>query len=197
MKVTSTPRFSAIRAAKLVPAILSLILIFQPGFVRAQSVSGIVGDGGLTVGDDLGVDAQDAVPAGPPVPPTMQDLLLGVCTAHGYGIDCAKALLGMMWKESRYDAKAVGDHGKALGYFQIHYRMHHVTVSCAEDVTCSAEWTLAYMERNGYPKHPTWAIQCHNGCGVKNGYAASVLNHAKKFWDQPIAAGETIAIAVK
>lgn len=132
-------------------------------------------------------DVLPAEPAGPPKPPSMQEILLGLCQKRGYGEDCAKTLLGMAWKESLNDAKAIGDGGRARGWFQIHYRLHKISIACAEDLVCSAEWTLNYLERNGYKKWPTYAVQCHNGCNIKNGYAASVKRHGQRIWksDEP------------
>jgi hypothetical protein len=122
-----------------------------------------------------------------------QEILLQVCEEHGYGESCAKALLGMMWKESLNDSHAVGDRGKALGFFQIHYRMHKVEPDCATDLRCSAEWSLKYMESNGYPKYPSYAVQCHNGCNIENGYAASALRHGERLWSQEVPKPKVIA----
>jgi len=44
---------------------------------------------------------------------TVQGVLLDVCESRGYGEDCARTLLGMLWKESLNDAKAIGDGGRA------------------------------------------------------------------------------------
>jgi hypothetical protein len=87
-----------------------------------------------------------------------------------------------MWKESQFVPTAVGDNGRALGYFQIHYRLHGIAAECATDVRCSANWTIDYLESNGYPKYADYAVQCHNGCGVANGYAASVKRWAVRKW---------------
>jgi hypothetical protein len=137
------------------------------------------------------VETQATAEPAPPAeateePPTVQDVLLRVCTERGYGQDCAKHLLGMLWKESNNIATAVGDRGKARGYFQIHYRLHKVSVECAEDLECSAGWTLDYLERNHYPKYVAYAVQCHNGCDIDNGYAASALRHGRRLWTQPL-----------
>jgi len=118
--------------------------------------------------------------------PTVQDVLIYVCKARGYGHDCAKTLLGMLWTESNNVSTAIGDHGAARGYFQIHYKLHNISTDCAEDIVCSADWTITYMERHGYPKYTTWAVQCHNSCGVNNGYAAKAARHAAYFWDKPL-----------
>lgn len=113
---------------------------------------------------------------------SVQETLLRLCERRGYDASCAKALLGMMWKESLYDGSAIGDRGKARGYFQIHYRLHGISIECAEDLVCSADWTLDYLEQNGYPRWRSYAIQCHNGCNAGNGYAASALRHGNRMW---------------
>lgn len=133
--------------------------------------------------------------AGPDQPPTVREVLLGICQEHGYGLECAKTLYGMMWRESQMDGQAVGDGGRARGYFQIHYRLHHITTACAEDVHCSAEWALGYMESNGYPKYANHAIQCHNGCGVKNGYVSLVKAAGERRWAEADLAEAQQAVA--
>jgi hypothetical protein len=117
---------------------------------------------------------------------TVQGELLNACKSRGYGEECARTLLGMLWKESLNNAHAVGDGGRARGYFQIHYRLHHISVDCAEDLSCSANWTLDYMEQNGYPEQVARAVQCHNGCGVPNGYWQSALRWGERKWNTPL-----------
>lgn len=126
--------------------------------------------------------ARDVV-AGPEEPPTVQDVLLTVCENRGYGEDCARTLLGMAWKESNFISTAIGDQGKARGWFQIHFRLHKISIECAEDLACSADWTIDYLERNRYPKYVKYAVQCHNGCNIANGYAASALRHGQRLWN--------------
>lgn len=121
---------------------------------------------------------------------TVQGVLLDVCETRGYGDDCARTLLGMMWKESLNTATAIGDGGRARGYFQIHYRLHDIPVSCAEDLRCSAEWSLDYLEYNGYPYNVYHAVQCHNSCYAGNGYAASALRWGNRLWDEPMFPNE-------
>ncbi len=119
-------------------------------------------------------------------PKTVQEVLLAVCEDRGYGEACAKHLLGMLWKESNNISTAIGDRGKARGYFQIWYKLHNISIDCTEDLECSANWTLDYMERNHYPKYVSYAVQCHNGCNIANGYAASALRHGVRLWNQPL-----------
>ncbi len=121
-----------------------------------------------------------------PVTYTVQETLLSVCESRGYGEDCAKVLLGMLWTESSNISTAIGDHGAARGYFQIHYKLHHITTACAEDLVCSANWTLTYLESHSYPKYVSYAVQCHNSCNKNNGYAARSLRNGKRLWDQPL-----------
>jgi hypothetical protein len=120
-------------------------------------------------------------------PQTVQEVLQEVCESRGYKEKCAKNLLGILWKESRNVADAVGDHGLALGYFQIHYKLHHVSVACATDLRCSANWTLDYLEQHSYPKYPTYAIQCHNTCAGDGKYAAAALYQGNRLWNQPLS----------
>jgi len=124
--------------------------------------------------------------AAPAVTLTVQDVLLSVCQEYGYDEACAKTLLGMLWNESTNVSTAIGDGGKARGYFQIWVKLHKISVACAEDLVCSAEWSLNYLEAHQYPKYPKYAIQCHNSCGAKNGYAAKAIRNGKRLWDQPL-----------
>ena len=125
---------------------------------------------------------------------SVQETLLRLCEDRGYDVSCAKALLGMMWKESLFDSTSIGDSGKARGYYQIHYRLHGISIECAEDLICSADWTLDYLEQNGYPRWRTYAIQCHNGCNAGNGYAASALRHGNRMWHYDFDVRNTLAL---
>lgn len=126
--------------------------------------------------------------------PTVQQVLLKVCENRGYGEDCAKTLLGMLWNESSNRSNVIGDNGRARGYYQIHYRLHKISVACAEDLVCSSNWTLDYLERNSYPKYVRYAVQCHNSCNVGNGYAAKALRNGDRFWDKPLAVKQAAPI---
>jgi hypothetical protein len=114
-------------------------------------------------------------------------VLADVCLKRGYGDECTKTLLGMSWKESQFVSTAVGDRGKARGYFQIHYKLHGISLSCAQDLRCSADWTITYLEYNNFKNYPRDAIQCHNGCNAGNGYAASVIRHGNRLWKETSA----------
>ena len=171
-------------------AYFALILLYhtvQPLQVMGAEPISSIEPGQVLVDGDSSIDEDSTPEPVVIVPPTVQDVLLEVCQARGYGVDCAKHLLGMLWKESNNKATAIGDHGKARGYFQIHYKLHKVPLACAEDLRCSAEWTLTYLERNSYPKYVAYAIQCHNGCNIDNGYAASVRRHGARLWATPLA----------
>jgi hypothetical protein len=192
MRVTPSHVLAGQMLGRTASVFLTLILVAQPVTVTAKTVANVdTGEVLTAVSDELPGD--DGAVHGPEQPPTVQEILLEACEAKGYGEECAKTLLGMMWKESRNVANAIGDGGKARGYFQIHYRLHKVSLDCATDLRCSADWTIRYMERNGYPKRVMYAVQCHNGCGARNGYAASVMRHASRLWHEPM----TVAIAAK
>lgn len=126
--------------------------------------------------------------------PTVQEVLLEVCESNGYGQDCAKTLLGMLWTESSNRSTVIGDNGKARGYFQIHYRLHNISIACAEDLVCSANWTINYLEKNGYPRYMAYAVQCHNSCNVGNGYAAKALRNGNRFWNKPLEINQAAPI---
>ncbi|HTK60210.1 MAG TPA: hypothetical protein VL283_03330 [Candidatus Baltobacteraceae bacterium] len=136
--------------------------------------------------------------------PTVQEKLLEVCEANESITDapkCAKHLLGMVMTESEADASAVGDHGYARGWFQINsYYNPEVTKACAEDLECSATWTLNRLLKKGYLRSANWAIWCHNGCGINKYYVPKVLRKGAYQWDKPIAlltADEQRALASK
>lgn len=128
--------------------------------------------------------------------PTVQEVLLNVCELRGYSESCAKTLLGMLWNESSNRSTVIGDSGKARGYFQIHYKLHKISVACAEDLVCSANWSLTYLESNGYPRYVNYAVQCHNSCGVNNGYAAKAARHSKLLWDRPLKVTQETPIEI-
>lgn len=162
-----------------------------------DSVSGIRLLERLTgVGSLAELRGEQPPPYGPQLPPTLSETLTEICQERGYGEDCAKILLGMAWKESNLKGSAIGDYGAARGYFQIHYRLHNVPLSCAQDLRCSANWTIDYLEYNGYPRYRHWAVQCHNGCGINNGYAYSVFRHGERLWPkaQDSRSGNQLAV---
>lgn len=140
-----------------------------------------------------------ATPVEPAPAPTVQDVLLDVCKQKGYGEDCAKTLLGMLWNESNNISTAIGDNGKARGYFQIWYKLHKISIACAEDLVCSANWSLTYLKAHSYPKYVSYAVQCHNSCNVNNGYAARAARNGKNLWDTPlkITQAAPIVLAMK
>lgn len=140
--------------------------------------------------------AQAVEPETPAIQPTVQEVLLDVCKENGYGEACAKTLLGMLWNESSNRSTVIGDGGKARGYFQIHYKLHKITIACAEDLVCSANWTIKYLERNSYPKYVSYAIQCHNSCNVNNGYAAKAVRNGNAFWNKPLAITQAAPIVL-
>jgi len=159
----------------------------QPTFAQPEPV--------ITAGPEIEMveSVADAAPE-----PTVQDVLLSVCQENGYGQDCAQTLLGMLWNESSNISTAIGDHGAARGYFQIHYKLHNIPISCAEDLVCSSNWTIRYLERNSYPEYVSYAVQCHNSCNVQNGYAARAARNGANLWDQPLEVeqAEPIALAM-
>jgi len=174
--------YSANGTKRKILAVLVLTLTFTNSQVPAAKAAD------LDVEDDLPAVAQIVVePETVDAEKlTVQEVLLNVCESNGYGEACAKTLLGMLWNESSNRSTIIGDNGKARGYFQIHYKLHKISIECAEDLVCSANWTIKYLEAHSYPKYVTYAIQCHNSCNVNNGYAAKAVRHGNYFWDKPL-----------
>lgn len=169
-------------------AILLLTHSAQPLQAQAQvqGEAGVASEAAESAEPDS-IPSESAVPA---APLTVQEKLLEVCEANESITDaekCAKHLLGIVMTESEARAIAIGDKGYARGWFQINrYYNPDVEVACAEDLECSATWTLERMIKKGYLKHPNWAIWCHNGCGIAQYYVPKVLRKAAYHWDKPI-----------
>lgn len=172
-----------------------MLVLLIPGQVTfAQSVSQEAPATAVTATQSDQDEDPNLMPVPDVAPPTVQEVLLDVCKDNGYGEACAKTLLGMLWTESSNRSTVVGDGGRARGYFQIHYKMHKISAECAEDLVCSANWTLSYLEKNSYPKYVNYAIQCHNSCNVNNGYAAKAVRHGNYFWNKPLAVDQAAPI---
>lgn len=179
-----------------------MLIVMMPGQAVVTETTPIQAPAAVvqTISDSFdSLSADTAV--GPTVPETpaaesVQTVLLSVCESRGYGEDCARTLLGMLWIESNNISTAVGDSGLARGYFQIHYKMHKITTACAEDLVCSANWSLTYMESHSYPRLVSYAVQCHNSCNVGNGYAAKALRNGKRLWDTPLAIAQSAPIVL-
>ena len=187
----------------MMSAIASLMLITMlPGQAVVTETTPLEAPAAViqTISDSF-ASLSTATEAGPDIPldapvPTVQDVLLDVCMARGYDTDCAKTLLGMLWNESSNVSTAIGDHGLARGYFQIHYELHKITIACAEDLVCSSNWTLNYLELHGYPDYQGYAVQCHNSCNVANGYAARATRNGRNLWDTPLAIEQAAPIVL-
>lgn len=134
---------------------------------------------------------------------TVQSTLLRVCTANEEITDketCAKHLFGMVMTESRGIATATGDYGHAHGWFQINNLYNKVNLKCAEDLECSATWTLNRLVKKGYTKNFYGAIWSHNGYGINKNYVPKVLRLGKAQWDSPltlVTADEQRQVALK
>lgn len=164
-------------------AVLLLAMLVHGHPVFAQTTTG-----------EASAEAEVAQSEPPVSQHTVQEVLLHVCEENGYGEACAKTLLGMVWTESSNRSSVIGDNGRARGYFQIHYKLHKISIACAEDLVCSANWTIKYLERNQYPKYVNYAVQCHNSCNVNNGYVGKVTRYGNQFWNQPLAVTQTAPI---
>lgn len=95
-----------------------------------------------------------------------KDAVARVCKSKFTGKElstCYDDLLALAWTESRFqDPAPIGDHNLAFGNFQIHAKLHGVTVEQAEDFEWAANWTLGSMMKQGYPVYRSWALGTHN-----------------------------------
>lgn len=189
-KVAFPPKADPLRAGKNgLSIVLAFILLgnaVQPLQVLAASQQG-------------STEALSALEPEKPVE-TVQSVLLQICQNHGYDETCAKHLLGMVMVESKGVATALGDHGHAHGWFQINNTYNpKVSIGCAQDLTCSAEWTLTRLETKHYSKDFYSAIWSHNGYGINKSYVPKVLSLGKTQWSTPVplVTAEQRALALK
>lgn len=189
-----TPTRNHLQIKKAIGTILLvLISLGRPVFAQTTTTAAIAPvEVTTTTTTTVVLEPVDA----PATPPSVQEVLLHVCKTRGYGEVCAQTLLGMLWNESSNRSTVIGDNGKARGYFQIHYKLHKISIACAEDLVCSANWSLTYLEGNSYPKYVSYAVQCHNSCNVNNGYAAKALRNGKRFWNQPLVVKQDAPIEI-
>lgn len=122
-----------------------------------------------------------------------QDVIKAIEDVTKDDLRLRKLMLGMGFKESRFDACAVGDNGNAIGAFQIWYKLHKISKEAATNPVFAAKWTKDRLIAAGYKSGQiTLAIQQHNGLvkcrkgqpcsnGFWTGYAESVKQLAKKF----------------
>ena len=96
--------------------------------------------------------------------PSFQAIAKKLCNEKSLGDYCWKDLMAICRVEG-CRADAIGDQSRSYGFFQIQIRLHNIDETCAQDFACSASWTLAHLERQGYPTYRTYAIQKHNGGG--------------------------------
>lgn len=72
-----------------------------------------------------------------------------ISKAIEYGVDPYMAV-HVAWNESRFNSKAIGDHGESHGVWQIHLPAHtNVTEKQAHNLEWSTEWSMREMKKNG------------------------------------------------
>ncbi len=202
MKLTKNKALSMLGGLKSGLSILMAIVLMSSTILTQKAYAASTD----SVTALFGIDQQNALEE-PETLSTVQDTLLKVCMDHGYDEECAKHLFGILMQESMGKATAKGDYDAtskiywARGWFQINrYYNPDVSIKCAEDITCSAEWTLAHLEKKGYPQNVNRAIWCHNGCGINKAYVPAVKKKTSLYWNTPmtlVTAEELRAIALK
>ena len=97
------------------------------------------------------------------------------CRRNDLGDRCVKDLIAISKRESLMMKKPQGDSGSSFGPTHIHLPSHpEVTREQAMSIEFAINKTLEWMIDKGYPVYRTYAIQCHNGCSKKNGYAETI-----------------------
>lgn len=87
-----------------------------------------------------------------------------VCEEEGLGEYCWKDIMGIAWKETRFNCQAVGDGGKSFGCFQIHTGFHpNVSKLEAENIDYAVRWVLNFLKGKGYPEYRSYSIRKFNG----------------------------------
>lgn len=111
-------------------------------------------------------------------------ILTNACRQNGVaGSECPKILYAMAQQES-YLCKALsGDGGRSRGCFHI-MDYHNVPKSCADDLACSADWTIKRMIRQGFKTDPDTAVMLHNGTPNTKATLAylDAVNRKKSLW---------------
>lgn len=106
-----------------------------------------------------------------------------VCSNNGLSDEknnevCWQTLWAMSYQESKLGWLMTGDQGRSHGWFHIQTKLHNLTVSCALDLNCSADWTLKRLISKGFPTYWTYSVQSHNGFGTeaaKHGEYAKII----------------------
>jgi hypothetical protein len=100
--------------------------------------------------------------------------------AAKYGVP-VNILKAVAWNESRWDAGAVGDHGKSHGVMQIYQNAHPQAYQGAENVGNSTAKNIEYgakLLRTLHDRYGSWdmAVKRYNGSGpMADNYAVKVM----------------------
>lgn len=125
-----------------------------------------------------------------PLEPDVQDYIVQLCEQR----DIEPAIVfAIIWRESRYDADAIGDNGNAVGLMQIHERWHSdrmARLGCddlsnpLQNVTVGIDYLDELIDRE---KGIEWAVTAYNagatGANRRGGtseYARVVLAEAER-----------------
>lgn len=125
-----------------------------------------------------------------PLEPEVQSYIVQLCEQRK--IDPA-VVFAIIWRESRYDADAIGDNGNAVGLMQIHERWHYdrmASLGCdnlsnpLQNVTVGIDYLDELIDRE---KGLEWAVCAYNagatGANRRGGtsaYARDVLAEAER-----------------
>lgn len=95
---------------------------------------------------------------------SVKDQILNVAEEEGF--KSTWVLLKLVKCESTFNPKAVGDHGKAFGLYQIHIKIHKITKKQAFNVDFSTRWTINKLRQG----------ECHIWTCCPKGYGHKKFN---------------------
>lgn len=121
-----------------------------------------------------------------PLEEEVQEHIFAVCEEKGIE---PEVIFAMIWRESRYDAYAVGDNGRASGLMQIHKRWHSermerlgVTdlLDPIQNVTVGIDYLDELYRKYGDISHAIVSYNKGHYAGTITSYAKDVLAEAER-----------------
>lgn len=109
------------------------------------------------------------------------DIAEKICNKYELAKTCRNDLKAMRGIESQGGQQMIGDDGKSIGWYQIQTKLHEITQECALDYSCSTEWTVKNLLKNGYNTNRKLALTKHNGVVKGSTYASRVITLSNKF----------------
>ena len=121
-----------------------------------------------------------------PLEDAVRDHVVSLCEEKGIA---PEIVFAMIWRESRYDAYAIGDNGRAFGLLQVHPRWHYermerlgVTdlLDPIQNVTVAVDFLDEMNQKYNNLTHAIVAFNKGHYAGVITEYALDVLAEAER-----------------